>query len=126
MTYVTAYAVAHSVHFSLVGKIPTRAGSKQQKPFDKHRAGFGWSTRVWKKPESMSRKSKQPDEWLDTLLPARQFPQTPLIPGGGTVTTSEAILEIPLDSLDANPYQTRTVLDEKSLDELADSIEASD
>ncbi len=72
----------------------------------------------------MSRKSKQPDEWLDTLLPARQFPQTPLIPGGGTVTTSDSILEIPLDSLDANPYQTRTVLDEKSLDELANSIKS--
>ena len=72
----------------------------------------------------MSRKSKQPDEWLDTLLPARQFPQTPLIPGGGTVTTSESVLEIPLDSLDANPYQTRTVLDEASLDELADSIKS--
>jgi len=72
----------------------------------------------------MSRKSKQSDEWLDTLLPARQFPQTPLIPGGGTVTTSESVLEIPLDSLDANPYQTRTALDEKSLDELADSIKS--
>ena len=72
----------------------------------------------------MSRKSKRPDERLDTLLPARQFPQTPLIPGGGTVTTSESVLEIPLDSLDANPYQTRTVLDEKSLDELADSIKS--
>src|SRR5271157_541024 len=72
----------------------------------------------------MSRKSKQPDEWLDTLLPAREFPQTPLIPGGGTVTTSESVLEIPLDSLDANPYQTRTVLDEASLDELADSIKS--
>jgi len=72
----------------------------------------------------MSRKSKQPDEWLGTLLPARQFPQTPLIPGGGIVTTSESVLEIPLDSLDANPYQTRTVLDEKSLDELADSIKS--
>jgi ParB family chromosome partitioning protein len=31
-------------------------------------------------------------------------------------------MEIPLDRLDANPYQTRTSLDEKSLDELADSI----
>jgi len=72
----------------------------------------------------MSRKSKQPDEWLGTLLPARQFPQTPLIPGGGTVTTSESVLEIPLDSLDANPYQTRTMLDEKSLQELADSIKS--
>ncbi len=70
----------------------------------------------------MSPKRKAPDEWLATLLPARQFPQNPLIPGGGAVTRSDAMLEIPLDSLDANPYQTRNSLDEKSLDELADSI----
>src|SRR5271157_4772778 len=59
----------------------------------------------------MPRNRKQPDEWLVTLLPERQFPATPLIPGGGTATPA-----------DANPYQTRTVLDEKSLDELSDSI----
>jgi ParB family chromosome partitioning protein len=67
-------------------------------------------------------KRKAPDEWLATLLPPRQFPDTPLIPGGGAVTKSDTLLEIPLDSLDANPYQTRTALDERSLDELADSI----
>jgi len=70
----------------------------------------------------MSRNGKPRDEWLTTLLPPRQFPQDPLIPGGGTVTKSDAVLEIPLDSLDANPYQTRTGLDESSLQELADSI----
>ena len=69
-------------------------------------------------------KRKALDEWLATLLPPRQFPQTPLIPGGGAVTPSDSVLEIPLDSLDANPYQTRTSLDEKSLDELADSIKS--
>src|SRR5208337_1719791 len=63
-----------------------------------------------------------PDERLASLLPPRQFPATPLIPGGGGVTPSDSVLEIPLDSLDANPYQTRTSLDEKSLDELASSI----
>jgi hypothetical protein len=43
VTYVTAYAVTYIVHFSLVGKIPT---PQRKKPFDKVRAGFGWSTRT--------------------------------------------------------------------------------
>ena len=68
-------------------------------------------------------KRKPPDEWLATLLPPRQFPATPLLPGGGAVSPCDSVLEIPLDSLDANPYQTRTSLDEKSLQELADSIQ---
>jgi ParB family transcriptional regulator, chromosome partitioning protein len=67
-------------------------------------------------------KRRPPDEWLAMLLAVRQSPATPLIPGGGAVTSSDALLEIPVDSLDANPYQTRTSLDEKSLQELADSI----
>jgi ParB family chromosome partitioning protein len=71
----------------------------------------------------MSRKRKPPDEWLATLLPPRQFPATPLLPGGGDVTPCASVLEIPLDSLDANPYQTRTALDEESLQELAQSIQ---
>jgi ParB family transcriptional regulator, chromosome partitioning protein len=66
-------------------------------------------------------KRKPRHELLETLLPARQFPATPLIPGGG-VNPSDCQLEIPLDNLDANPYQTRTSIDEKSLDELASSI----
>jgi ParB family transcriptional regulator, chromosome partitioning protein len=65
---------------------------------------------------------KPPDEWPATLLPPRQFPATPLIPGGGDVTRSDSVLEIPLESLDANPYQTRTTLDDNSLQELARSI----
>src|SRR5271157_5882711 len=68
-------------------------------------------------------KRKALDEWLATLLPPRQFPATPLIPGGGAVTPADSVLEIPLDSLDANPYQTRTSLDETSLQELANSIQ---
>ncbi len=66
-------------------------------------------------------KPKQHDEWLATLLPPRKFAHEPPVPTGA-VSKSDALLEIPLDSLDANPYQTRTTLDEKSLDELADSI----
>jgi ParB-like nuclease family protein len=34
----------------------------------------------------------------------------------------DSVLEIPLDSLDANPYQTRTSLDEKSMQELSHFI----
>src|SRR5271165_2667614 len=34
----------------------------------------------------------------------------------------EAVLEIPLDQLDDNPYQTRSELDDDALDELCDSI----
>src|SRR3974377_2096904 len=66
-------------------------------------------------------KRQQPDELLATLLPPRKFAHEPPLPGG-PVTQGDALLEIPLASLDANPYQTRTALDEKSLDELADSI----
>jgi len=66
-------------------------------------------------------KHNQHNEWLATLLPPRKFAHEPPIPGG-EVTPSDPVLEIPLASLDANPYQTRTALDEKSLDELADSI----
>ena len=66
-------------------------------------------------------KRNRPDEWLATLLPPRRFAHEPPLPGG-PVTKSGALLEIPLASLDANPYQSRTALDETSLQELADSI----
>ena len=69
-------------------------------------------------------KRKPPGEWLASLLPPRQFPATPLLPGGGLVTPCDSVLEIPLDRLDANPYQSRTSVDEKSLQELAESIQA--
>jgi ParB family transcriptional regulator, chromosome partitioning protein len=42
---------------------------------------------------------------------------TALLPG-------EAVLQVPLDQLDDNPYQTRTQLDEHALHELCDSIRA--
>ena len=38
--------------------------------------------------------------------------------------SGEAVLEIPLDLLDDNPYQTRTQLDDHALHELCDSIRA--
>ena len=70
----------------------------------------------------MTEKRKVLGRGLESLLPPRQHPFMPLIPGGGTATPGDAVQEIPLDHLDANPYQTRSQLDEKALDELCSSI----
>jgi ParB family chromosome partitioning protein len=70
----------------------------------------------------MTEKHKALGRGLETLLPPRQHPFMPLIAGGGKATEAEAVLQIPLEQLDANPYQTRTQLDEKALDELCESI----
>jgi ParB family transcriptional regulator, chromosome partitioning protein len=60
---------------------------------------------------------------LDSLLPSRNAaaPQTatPVTPAG------ETILQIPIDKIERNPYQTRTRFDETALAELAASIKAS-
>jgi ParB family transcriptional regulator, chromosome partitioning protein len=91
----------------------------------------------------MTEKHKALGRGLESLLPPRPipFPGTPgtvpsaaptLSPkpgeeGGAPVSgllPGEAVLEIPLDLLDANPYQTRTQLDEHALHELCDSIRA--
>jgi ParB family chromosome partitioning protein len=58
---------------------------------------------------------------LESLLPQRPVaPVTPSAPD-----TSGKPLEIPLDSIERNPYQTRSHFDEAQLDELAQSIAAS-
>lgn len=72
----------------------------------------------------MTEKRKALGRGLESLLPPRLIPNMPLIPGGGTVTPAGSILEIPLDDLDPNPYQTRTALDQHALDELCESIAA--
>jgi ParB family chromosome partitioning protein len=46
------------------------------------------------------------------------------LPKGGAPAPGEAVLQIPLDLLDENPYQTRSQLDEHALHELLDSIRA--
>ncbi len=64
---------------------------------------------------------------LDTLLPAArgnrpaavtaaQPPQEP---------TGDAVRELPVESIDRNPYQTRTYFDQTALQELAESIKVS-
>jgi ParB family transcriptional regulator, chromosome partitioning protein len=59
---------------------------------------------------------------LESLLPSRPAP-TPAPPP--PVESTGKPLEIPLDQIDRNPFQTRTRFDEAQLDELAQSIAAS-
>ena len=60
---------------------------------------------------------------LDSLLP-RIVPPAPALP---SIPASESgrPLEIALQQIERNPFQTRTVYDEAALDELADSIRAT-
>ncbi len=57
---------------------------------------------------------------LESLLPQRPAPATPSVSD-----TSGKALEIPLDQIERNPYQTRSHFNEAQLDELAQSIAAS-
>jgi ParB family chromosome partitioning protein len=60
---------------------------------------------------------------LESLLPSR--PASPPPPAPTPVESTGKPLEIPLDQIDRNPYQTRTRFDEALLIELAQSIAAS-
>ena len=63
---------------------------------------------------------------LESLLPARPFSTVPpsLSPTAGEKggAPGEVVLEIPLEQLDENPYQTRSQMDDDKLDELCESI----
>ena len=79
----------------------------------------------------MTEKRKVLGRGLETLLPPRHLPHasTAVSPAAHTTAPSdrpgEALHQIPLDHLDRNPYQTRTVsLDPAALNELAASIQA--
>ena len=79
----------------------------------------------------MTEKRKVLGRGLETLLPPRHLPHasTAVSPAAPTPAPSghpgEALHQIPLDHLDRNPYQTRTVsLDPAALNELAASIQA--
>ncbi len=56
---------------------------------------------------------------IESLLPSRPVAAPPAEPNAG------AALEIDLDDLERNPYQTRTRFDETALSELAESIAAT-
>ena len=59
---------------------------------------------------------------LDSLLPARTAATTIAMPATHAAGGSQ---EIPIDNIDANPYQTRRRINEPALEELADSIRTS-
>jgi ParB family chromosome partitioning protein len=62
---------------------------------------------------------------LETLLPPRPVPHAPVAVPVARKTDGDEVLQIPLEQLDRNPYQTRTAsLDATPLGELAASIKA--
>ncbi len=62
---------------------------------------------------------------LETLLPPRHVPHAPVVGAVAPRPTADEVHQIPLDHLDHNPYQTRTLsLDPAALGELANSIRA--
>jgi ParB family transcriptional regulator, chromosome partitioning protein len=58
---------------------------------------------------------------LDSLLPSRPTMSPIAMPAQATASAQE----IPIDSIDPNPYQTRRRINEAALEELAESIRAS-
>jgi ParB family chromosome partitioning protein len=79
----------------------------------------------------MMEKRKVLGRGLETLLPPRQVPHAPTAATSAATAPApsgrpgEALQQIPLDHLDRNPYQTRTVsFDPAALNELVVSIEA--
>ncbi len=67
---------------------------------------------------------------LEALLPHRSVPQPVQVPagadgGGAAAASNGAPLEIAVELIDRNPYQTRSHFDEKALEELAASVAAT-
>jgi ParB family chromosome partitioning protein len=62
---------------------------------------------------------------LDSLLPRVMAEAPPEVMGGAASLDAGKPMEIPVEEIDRNPYQTRTHFDEKLLAELADSIAAT-
>jgi ParB family chromosome partitioning protein len=61
---------------------------------------------------------------LESLLPSRPAP-APVAPPAPVVESTGKPLEIALDQIERNPFQTRSQFDEAKLNELAQSISAS-
>jgi ParB family chromosome partitioning protein len=59
---------------------------------------------------------------LDSLLPSRPTITPIAMPAAQAAASAQ---EIPIDSIDPNPYQTRRRIDETALEELAESIRTS-
>jgi ParB family transcriptional regulator, chromosome partitioning protein len=70
----------------------------------------------------MNEKRKALGRGLDSLLPGRASATPISMPATQAAGSAQ---EIPVDHIDANPYQTRRRINEPALQELADSIRAS-
>ncbi len=70
----------------------------------------------------MNDKRKALGRGLDSLLPARPAATPIAMPAAQAAGSPQ---EVPIESIDANPYQTRRRIDEQALEELAESIRAS-
>jgi ParB family transcriptional regulator, chromosome partitioning protein len=70
----------------------------------------------------MMEKRKVLGRGLDTLLPSRQPAVQPTSPA---THHGESVQQLAVELIDHNPYQTRTQVDEQSLEELAASIKAT-
>jgi ParB family chromosome partitioning protein len=69
----------------------------------------------------MNDKRKALGRGLDSLLPGRPA----VTPISAPAQAAGSPQEVPIESIDANPYQTRRRIDEQALHELAESIRAS-
>jgi ParB family transcriptional regulator, chromosome partitioning protein len=70
----------------------------------------------------MNEKRKALGRGLDSLLPGRASATPIAMPATQAAGSAQ---EVPVDHIDANPYQTRRRINEPALQELADSIRAS-
>jgi ParB family chromosome partitioning protein len=73
-------------------------------------------------PATPDTKRRALGKGLESLLPSRPAPTPPPAP---PVESTGKPLEIALDQIERNPFQTRTQFDEAKLNELAQSISAS-
>ncbi|RXH58451.1 ParB/RepB/Spo0J family partition protein [Granulicella sibirica] len=62
---------------------------------------------------------------LESLLPSRPAPAPAVVNLAASAPANGQPLEIPVDQIDRNPFQTRTRFDEAQLNELASSIAAT-
>lgn len=72
--------------------------------------------------DKINDKRKALGRGLESLLPTRPLNQPTPMPAAQTAGSAQ---EIPVDSIDPNPYQTRRRINETALEELAESIRAS-
>lgn len=70
----------------------------------------------------MNDKRKALGRGLDSLLPGRPVVTPIAMPAAQTLGSPQ---EVPVENIDANPYQTRRRINEQALEELAESIRAS-